>query len=66
MKYMQSKFLTRSDQPLTKKDLRDEVFFDIYENHEQLIHSRSYWVHGIRVEWLLHLTTQVNLMLERS
>jgi len=47
---------------LTKKDFRDEVFFDIYENHESLISSRLCCVHEIRVDWLLHSTTQVNLM----
>jgi hypothetical protein len=47
---------------LTKKDFRDEVFFDIYENHESLRNSRLWIVHGIRVERRLPLTTQVNLM----
>src|SRR5215212_737547 len=47
---------------LIKKDFRDKVFFDIYENHARLNHSRSHCVHEIRVECFVCSTTQVNLM----
>jgi hypothetical protein len=50
----------------TKKDFRDEVFFVIYEGHEQLSNSRLGRVHGFRVDWLLHSTTQVNVLSDES